>query len=253
MIRLVFLLRRCSYMDQAEFHEYWLRRHGPLVASHQQALGIRRYVQTHRVESVDPVDRLREAWGISESLYDGVAELWYDSEEAMLTNTSPSAREAAMELLEDERSFIDLPASPLWLATSVQLGDEIPKRLYADHKTKVNCFLRPSSDHALDDACERWLGLSHPVCMKNTVSASLVQSYTRLPRFESRIDRSLTKARSTDAEPYMGHEELYFQGDLEELMPFMIESSELKELASYLDLSSLSIWSGTEHVIIESG
>lgn len=192
MIRLVFLLRRRPDLGVAEFHEYWLRRHGPLVASHQQTLGIRRYVQTHRNENVDPVNRIMEAWGISGSSYDGVAELWYDSEEAMLTNTTPAAREAAMELLEDERQFIDLPASPLWLATSAHPGKEMPQRHYAGHKTKGNCFMRPSSDRALGDTREHWLGLTHPVCIKNNLSEYLVSSYARLPRFESRIERGLT-------------------------------------------------------------
>jgi len=47
--------------------------------------------------------------------YDGVAELWFDSLEALAANGQrPEARAAAALLLEDERRFIDLARSPLW-------------------------------------------------------------------------------------------------------------------------------------------
>ena len=49
--------------------------------------------------------------------YDGVAELWFESAEAMAANTSEAAA-AGRELLEDEKKFIDLANSPLWF------GDE---------------------------------------------------------------------------------------------------------------------------------
>ena len=45
--------------------------------------------------------------------YDGVAELWFESEEAMAANTSKAAANAGAELLEDEKKFIDLANSPL--------------------------------------------------------------------------------------------------------------------------------------------
>jgi hypothetical protein len=50
--------------------------------------------------------------------YDGVAELWFESEEAMAANTSDAAVKAGAELLADEKKFIDLAKSPLWF------GDE---------------------------------------------------------------------------------------------------------------------------------
>ena len=47
--------------------------------------------------------------------FDGVAELWWDSWDALAANASnPAAAKAGAELLEDERTFIDLESSPLW-------------------------------------------------------------------------------------------------------------------------------------------
>ena len=48
--------------------------------------------------------------------YDGVAELWWESEEAFrASGRTPEGREAGRLLLEDEAKFIDLASSPLWL------------------------------------------------------------------------------------------------------------------------------------------
>ena len=44
-----------------------------------------------------------------------MAQLWFDSLEALAENgRRPEAQAAGALLLEDERRFIDLPKSPLW-------------------------------------------------------------------------------------------------------------------------------------------
>ncbi|MEW6270991.1 MAG: EthD domain-containing protein [Thermodesulfobacteriota bacterium] len=49
--------------------------------------------------------------------FDGIAELWWHSAEDLAAATaSEEGRRASLELLEDERRFIDLARSPLWLA-----------------------------------------------------------------------------------------------------------------------------------------
>ena len=115
MVKLVFCLHRLPHLSQDEFHRYWLETHGPLVRSRAATLGIRRYVQTHTVDS-GINDAVRRGRGGPEG-YDGVAELWYDSLDALMAvASSPEGRAAGEELLEDERRFIDLSRSPLWFA-----------------------------------------------------------------------------------------------------------------------------------------
>jgi len=116
MLKLVFALRRLATLSREQFQKYWLETHGPLVRRHAQVLRIRRYVQLHTVD--DPLNSvLRESRGAEEP-YDGVAELWWDSREDLeLTLATPEAQQAARELLEDEKRFIDLARSALWLAT----------------------------------------------------------------------------------------------------------------------------------------
>ncbi|WP_374470319.1 EthD domain-containing protein [Phenylobacterium sp.] len=113
MIKLTFCLRRLPHLSREQFQDYWLNIHGPLVASVAETLQIRRYVQLHSL-SAELNAGIRAAREAPEE-YDGVAELWFDSLEAIVENgRRPEAQAAGVLLLEDERRFIDLPRSPLW-------------------------------------------------------------------------------------------------------------------------------------------
>lgn len=113
MIKLTFCLARLPHLSREAFQDYWFKTHGPLVASVAQTLMIRRYTQTHSL-AAEPNEGLRVSRGAPPE-YDGVAELWFDSLEAVLANGQrPEAQAAAALLLEDERRFIDLAMSPLW-------------------------------------------------------------------------------------------------------------------------------------------
>jgi uncharacterized protein (TIGR02118 family) len=114
VLKLTFCLRRLPKLSLGEFQDYWLNKHGRLVRSLQPALGMVRYVQVHRLDG-DLADGMRRVRGAPEP-YDGVAELWWQSEETFrAARKNPEAREAGRLLLEDEAKFIDLARSPLWL------------------------------------------------------------------------------------------------------------------------------------------
>jgi uncharacterized protein (TIGR02118 family) len=114
LLKLTFCLRRRPGLSLAEFQDYWVNKHGPLVRRLQPALGVVRYVQVHRLDG-DLADGMRRARGAPEP-YDGVAELWWESEESFrAAGRNVGAREAGRLLLEDEARFIDLANSPLWL------------------------------------------------------------------------------------------------------------------------------------------
>jgi uncharacterized protein (TIGR02118 family) len=112
MIKLTFCLTRRPHLSRAAFQAYWFNTHAPLVASVADTLQIRRYVQLHSLppEASAGLRASREA----PAEYDGVAELWFDSLDALAANSQrPEARAASNLLLEDERRFIDLAKSPL--------------------------------------------------------------------------------------------------------------------------------------------
>jgi uncharacterized protein (TIGR02118 family) len=121
MIKLVFCLRRLPHLSRAEFQRYWRETHAPLVRRHAATLGIRRYVQLHTLEHPTQ-DALRASRGGPEA-YDGVAELWWDDVRD-LARTDDDWRAAALALLEDERRFIDLERSPLFVGEERAIIDQ---------------------------------------------------------------------------------------------------------------------------------
>lgn len=123
MIKLVFSLRRKPELTREGFQHYWLETHGPLVRSHAEVLGIRRYVQVHALP--ENVQVLLQTSRRAPPAYDGVAELWYDDLESIgRAASTEEGRAAGLALLEDERRFIDHSQSPLWFGTEHPLVGE---------------------------------------------------------------------------------------------------------------------------------
>ena len=120
MIKLTYCLRRRPDLSWDEFSRYWKDVHAPLVAERAEVLGIRRYVQIRTLQQPELHAVFQARNGGSPEPFDGVAELWFDSLDAMAT-TSEAAAKASAELLEDERNFIDLPNSPLWFGEEFQV------------------------------------------------------------------------------------------------------------------------------------
>jgi uncharacterized protein (TIGR02118 family) len=115
MVKLIFCLRRLPSLSRADFQRYWLDVHGPLVRRHAATLRIRRYVQVHTID--DPLNAALQASRGADDAFDGVAELWWESAEELAAATAtPEGRAASLELLEDERRFIDHARSPLFVA-----------------------------------------------------------------------------------------------------------------------------------------
>ena len=111
MLHLIFCLRRLPHLSREEFQAYWRDHHAPLVKRHADVLGIKRYVQAH---SIDPQlsRRLAATRGAPDG-YDGVAEIWFDID--ALSARGEAALQAGRQLLEDERRFIDLANSPIFV------------------------------------------------------------------------------------------------------------------------------------------
>ena len=112
MIKLTFCLKRLPHLTREQFQKYWFETHAPLVAKHREVLRIRRYVQMH-----SGTDAMNAGIGASRDapeMFDGVAELWWDSWDVLSEPPTPERTAAGQALLDDERKFIDLPRSPLF-------------------------------------------------------------------------------------------------------------------------------------------
>jgi uncharacterized protein (TIGR02118 family) len=114
MIKLVFVIRRREDLAPEEFHRYWLEEHGPLARRLLEPLGARRYVQAHTL-STDLNAALAASRGTSEP-YDGLAEVWWDSLDALLAvSNSEEGQRANETLTEDEARFIDFERSSFFM------------------------------------------------------------------------------------------------------------------------------------------
>ena len=74
--------------------------------SNADTMGAKKYIQSHTLDT--PLnDGLRSSRGMLPE-YDGVAEVWFESEEALMEGmSSPEGQKLGAALLEDEGNFID--------------------------------------------------------------------------------------------------------------------------------------------------
>jgi uncharacterized protein (TIGR02118 family) len=114
VIKVVMALRRRDDVAAEEFHRYWREEHGPLARGLLEPLNLRRYVQTHTVDT-GLNQQLAAARGTVDA-FDGVAELWWDSlDDLVAAFGSEEGLRANAELAADEARFIDLERSSLFL------------------------------------------------------------------------------------------------------------------------------------------
>ena len=106
MIKFVMCLRRKPGMSRSEFQEYWQHSHAPLFMRFADSYGTKKYLQDHTIDT--PLnDAIRASRGMEEP-YDGIAEVWFESEEALMEAMgSPEGQELSAKLLADEANFLD--------------------------------------------------------------------------------------------------------------------------------------------------
>lgn len=114
MIKLVYIIRRRADFTPEAFRERWLVTHGPLVKQAANAIGARRYIQSHTIDT--PLNAaLAASRGMGEA-YDGITEVWWDDMDTLTAGmSSDEGRAAAQRLLDDEREFIDFEHSRIFL------------------------------------------------------------------------------------------------------------------------------------------
>lgn len=106
MIKFIMCITRQSKMTREEFKDYWLNKHGPFFMDNAAIMNAKKYVQSHTLDT--PLNEgLRNSRGMLPE-YDGVAEVWFESEEALMEGmSSPAGQKLGAALLEDEGNFID--------------------------------------------------------------------------------------------------------------------------------------------------
>jgi uncharacterized protein (TIGR02118 family) len=123
MIKLVYIVKKRADISEKDFHEYWLKTHGPLVRGFAKSMRAKKYVQSHTVHE-DAGQQIRSTRPKMKETYDGITEVWWDSLEDFSGGSAIQERaEAARALLEDESNFIDFEHSSIFLTEEHEIFD----------------------------------------------------------------------------------------------------------------------------------
>ena len=116
MIKFIMCCTRHPDMSREEFQDYWLHSHGPLFQKFADTYRAKKYVQCHTIDS--PLnENIRESRNMLPA-YDGVAEVWFESEQDLIeAMSSPEGQEVSEILLKDESKFLDHEKSAAFIAT----------------------------------------------------------------------------------------------------------------------------------------
>ena len=121
MIKVVYIVRRRADFSPKDFYQRWLS-HGPLVRDLAEAIHARRYIQSHTIDT--PLnEQFAQSRGMGQP-YDGITEVWWDTlDELVAGMNTPEGQTAHERLLEDEREFIDLARSFIFLTEEHPIFD----------------------------------------------------------------------------------------------------------------------------------
>ncbi len=120
MIKFIMCCTRHPDMTREQFQDYWLNSHAPLFQKFADTYRSKRYIQCHTIDT--PLNEgIRESRGMMQE-YDGVAEVWFESEEELMASmSSPEGQKVSALLLEDEPKFIDHKRSTAFITKEYEL------------------------------------------------------------------------------------------------------------------------------------
>ena len=120
MIRISYLMRRKSNLSRDEFQAYWCEKHPHAAPEDAFAvLGVKRYMQVLPIETEARNLVIGPRTGLVDN-FDGMAELWVDSIEALKANWSTKKAKEYLEIFfKDEQNFID------WSRSTILVSEEV--------------------------------------------------------------------------------------------------------------------------------
>lgn len=212
MIRLNFALHRRDHLSRADFQRYWRENHGPLVAGVAGALRVRRYLQSHTVDDA-LYDGLREARTGMHEPFDGIASLWFDTREDLVqAMTSEDGKKAGAMLLEDEKQFIDLPRSPIWVAQEIAQINPMPENsivAWPESSWIKFCYLLQPKEGMSQADCHRTWNMEHGYLIRRHSGCTRFARYIQNHTLDDALNDQLRASRGSP-ERYAGLTEAWF-------------------------------------------
>ena len=160
MIKVVTFIKRRAGMPVEAFQTYWRDRHPAVVT---RLPGVRRYVQSHTLAS---------AYAAGEPVYDGIAEVWADSTDALRAMTR-SPDYAAVQA--DEAEFIDRASMGIVVTEEHVIKDGA----VAVDPVKRVTFLTRKPGLSVEEFQRHWREVHGPLAAKMAALRRYVQSHTR--------------------------------------------------------------------------
>ncbi len=236
--RIVFLLRRRPELNRDEFQRVWWAEHAPLVASFADTLGIVRYQQVHTTADHRP-DAL--------AAFDGSAELWVDPTTAR--GTADERAHAAATLLADERRFIDLAASPIWVADEVFVRTGAQHRA-TDGQARLTAALRRAPGLTRDQFRHHWREVHGPLALANDDVFGF-HHYTQLHTPDDADSHPLRRERGAP-EPFDGVSEII----VEPVNPSperarAVRAMIMEDEARFVDYGASAVFHGIIRVVLD--
>ena len=258
MIRLVFLLRRRPGLSFAEFSDRWRLDHGPIVAAQPDPRWASlRYTQTHRLD--DPMNEaLARARGGMEPPYDGVAELWWESEDALAAarrHGRPGAVPAP-RCSPTRPSSSTSPRSPLWLAHEYPQVNPAPETIARppEEPRSSSC----TSRCAIPTACRSTRrsatgGPARPADPLDGAGASGCCATSRCTASSRPFEAALRASRGHRRRGLHGPRRGVVRPQPSAPAPEAAEAGRraIEDERRFIDFARSAIWIGKEHVFVD--
>ena len=160
MVKTITFIKRKPGMNLDEFGQYWRARHAPIVI---KLPGLRHYVQCHTILS---------GYRNGEPAFDGVAEVWFDSTDAMREGAKTAEYRAVRA---DEPNFIDL-AKIDFIITEERVQKDVPANASMVHLIE---FVKRKPGMPVEEFQRHWSGVHGPLGAEIPMVRRYVQCHVR--------------------------------------------------------------------------
>lgn len=246
MLKMNFCMRKRPDRSLNEFSNYWREQHGPYAMSGRTArLGMRRYVQNHQV--VTPLAKaLADLVGPATEPFEGVCQLWFDGEDAVLkTRASADGAAATRDLVEDERNFLDLPNSAIRFYREEGCVSGVAGS--GAHKVVLGVSLKDSRDAIL-------LGKQVATALESRADGAGIARAVQNYGLDTPANEKLREPRGSDRDGFDYMLELWFADYASLSAGVVAEGGILARLVSilrrYSDGGQMAAWIAEERVMI---
>lgn len=206
MMKLVYVLNRRADVPEREFYDYWLNSHGPRVRGHAKAIGAKKYVQSHLIDT--PANEgLRAPRGMLPPAA-GITEVWWDSVEAFqAAYATPEGQAVGADLSADEDKFIDVANSQVFLTQEHVIFDYTDKKPLGDQTIKCTYLLARRNDLTAEACHKTWL-VDHGPFVRGFAEVSNMAKYIQSHTIAPEINAGFVAGRGL-AQPLDGITEVW--------------------------------------------